>query len=181
MNTWRAQDHTWTPMKSSSTRTACQKWTGLLISEKYQRITCLLAASVVWCISNALNLMYSHMVPNIVCCGFTLAWDNSSSSCTVWEEIITRRCIKNEHCRQKQKLAPKPHKWFLNVSTQNWGILLWTPSQWCTPTRPYHRLCDKIDFQIRGSPHAHCLLWVKDAPKLTKIQMPLFVLSLTNT
>ena len=23
----------------------------------------------------------------------------------------------------------------------------------------------KIEFQIRGSPHAHCLLWVKDAPK----------------
>ena len=39
----------------------------------------------------------------------------------------------------------------------------------------------KIEFQIRGSPHAHCLLWVKDAPKLTKIQMMLFVLSLTNT
>ena len=39
----------------------------------------------------------------------------------------------------------------------------------------------KIEFQMRGSPHAHCLLWVKDAPKLTKIQMMLFVLSLTNT
>ena len=23
----------------------------------------------------------------------------------------------------------------------------------------------KIEFQMRGSPHAHCLLWVKDAPK----------------
>ena len=38
----------------------------------------------------------------------------------------------------------------------------------------------KIEFQMRGSPHAHCLLWVKDAPNLTKIQMMLFVLSLTN-
>ena len=26
----------------------------------------------------------------------------------------------------------------------------------------------KIEFQIRGSPHAHCLLWVKDAPKIDK-------------
>ena len=25
------------------------------------------------------------------------------------QEIITKRCIKNEHCRQKQILAPKPH------------------------------------------------------------------------
>ena len=39
----------------------------------------------------------------------------------------------------------------------------------------------KIEFQMRRSPHTHCLLWVKDAPKLTKIQMILFVLSLTNT
>ena len=26
----------------------------------------------------------------------------------------------------------------------------------------------KIEFQRRGSPHAHCLLWVKDAPKIDK-------------
>ena len=39
----------------------------------------------------------------------------------------------------------------------------------------------KIEFQMRGSPHSHCLLWVKDGPKLTKIQVIMFVLSLTNT
>ena len=26
----------------------------------------------------------------------------------------------------------------------------------------------KIEFQMRGSPHAHCLLWVKDAPQIDK-------------
>ena len=26
----------------------------------------------------------------------------------------------------------------------------------------------KIEFQIRGPPHVHCLLWVKDAPKIDK-------------
>ena len=26
----------------------------------------------------------------------------------------------------------------------------------------------KSEFQMRGSPHAHCLLWVKDAPKTDK-------------
>ena len=26
----------------------------------------------------------------------------------------------------------------------------------------------KIEFQMRGLPHAHCLLWVKDAPKIDK-------------
>ena len=31
------------------------------------------------------------------------------------------------------------------------------------------QVCDhvtKIEFQARGSPHAHCLLWVKGAPKI---------------
>ena len=28
-NTWRAQDHSWTIMKSSSSRTTCKKWAGL--------------------------------------------------------------------------------------------------------------------------------------------------------
>ena len=27
--------------------------------------------------------------------------------------------------------------------------------------------CIKIEFQARGSPHAHCLLWVKDAPNIS--------------
>ena len=26
----------------------------------------------------------------------------------------------------------------------------------------------KIEFQMRGTPHAHCLLWDKDAPKIDK-------------
>ena len=108
------------------------------------------------------------MVPNIVCCWFTLAWNDSSSSCTVWEKIITKRCIKNEHCRQKQILAPKPHNWCSNVSTQNWGILLWIPIQWCTPTRPYHRLCDKnwvSDERITSCP---MLAVGKQCPKIDK-------------
>ena len=38
-------------------------------------------------------------------------------------------------------------------------------------TRPLGHIKDyviKIKFQMRGSPHAHCLLWVKDAPKIDK-------------
>ena len=49
---------------------------------------------------------------------------------------------------------------------------------------PLGRITDhviKIEFQMRGSPHAHCFLWVKVPQKLTKIQMMLFVLSSTNT
>ena len=36
-------------------------------------------------------------------------------------------------------------------------------------TNPHGEIIDyviKIEFQMRGSSHGHCLLWVKDAPKL---------------
>ena len=36
---------------------------------------------------------------------------------------------------------------------------------------PLGRITDymiKMEFQMRGSPHAHCLLWVKDAPEIDK-------------
>ena len=38
-------------------------------------------------------------------------------------------------------------------------------------THPLGHITDyviKIEFQMRGSPHAHCLLWVKDALKIDK-------------
>ena len=38
-------------------------------------------------------------------------------------------------------------------------------------THPLGHITDyviKIEFQMRGSPHAHCLLWVKDASKIDK-------------
>ena len=38
-------------------------------------------------------------------------------------------------------------------------------------THPLGHITDyviQIEFQIRGSPHAHCLLWVNDAPKIYK-------------
>ena len=52
-------------------------------------------------------------------------------------------------------------------------------------THPLGHITDyviKIEFQMRGSPHAHCLPWIKDAPKLDKDPDDVvFVLSLTNT
>ena len=38
-------------------------------------------------------------------------------------------------------------------------------------THPLGHITDyviKIKFQMRGSPQAHCLLWVKDAPKIDR-------------
>ena len=50
-------------------------------------------------------------------------------------------------------------------------------------THPLDHITDyviKIEFQMRGSPHAHCFCGPKMLQILTKIQM-MFVLSLTNT
>ena len=35
-------------------------------------------------------------------------------------------------------------------------------------TKAVCEICDyaiRVEFQARGSPHAHCVVWVKDAPK----------------
>ena len=34
------------------------------------------------------------------------------------------------------------------------------------PLGPISEYIQKIEFQVRGTPHAHCLLWVKDAPRV---------------
>ena len=34
------------------------------------------------------------------------------------------------------------------------------------PLGPISEYVQKIEFQVRGTPHAHCLLWVKDAPRV---------------
>ena len=39
----------------------------------------------------------------------------------------------------------------------------------------------KIEFQMHGSPHAHCLLWCRMHQRLIEIQMKLFVHLLINT
>ena len=45
------------------------------------------------------------------------------------------------------------------------------PEYLLSDTHPLGHITDyviKIEFQMRGSPHAHSLLWVKDAPKIDK-------------
>lgn len=40
-----------------------------------------------------------------------------------------------------------------------------------SPARPLREIADyffRVEFQQRGSPHIHCLLWVKDEPKIGK-------------
>ena len=43
-----------------------------------------------------------------------------------------------------------------------------------SPAKPLGEIVDyavRIEFQARGSPHAHCMLWVKDAPKFEEAPM----------
>ena len=107
--------------------TAGQIWNPVIVEQlvrneqAYKFLKNVRGSSAYWqvlrCTSNAMSIKYPHMVLTIVCCWFKLAWDDSSSSCTVWEEINTKWCAKNENCRQKQILVPKPYNWCMNIST----------------------------------------------------------------
>ena len=66
-------------------------------------------------------------------------------------------------------LVPKPNNWCANVS--NTELRHSSPEYLLGDAHPLDHITDyviKIEFQMRGSPHAHCLLLVKDAPKIDK-------------
>ncbi len=53
-----------------------------------------------------------------------------------------------------------------------------------SPAQPIGEVIDffyRVEFQQRGSPHIHCLFWVKEAPEFEKIKIRMCVISLTNT
>ena len=139
-----------------------------LISEKCRRITCLLAASVVWCFSNATNLRYPHMVSNIVCCWFTLTWNDSSSSCTVWEEIIPKRCIKMSIGDRSRYLHQNP---ITDVWMFQHRIEAFSSEYLLSDAHSLGHITDYvIKLSSRWEDHLvpTVLLWVKDAPKIYK-------------
>ena len=109
------------------------------------------------------------MVPNIVCCWFTLAWDDSSSSCTVWEGIIIKKDVL------KMSIADRSRYLHQNPITGVWmfqhRVETFFSEYLLSDAHPLGHIRDyviKIEFQMRGSPCAHCLLWVKDTPKINK-------------
>ena len=106
------------------------------------------------------------MVSNIIGSWSALARNDSSCCLSIWEEIILRKCSENEHGRKTKISASKSCNRCKNVSAQNSVFLCTIPTQWCSSTCEITDYVFKIEFQMRGSPHAHCLLWVKDAPKI---------------
>ena len=108
------------------------------------------------------------MVLNIVCCWFILAWDDSSSSCTVWEDIHTKNVRKMSIADRSKYLHQNP---ITGVWMFQHRLEAFFSEYLLSDTHPLGHITDyviKIEFQVRGSPHAHCLLWVKDAPKIDK-------------
>ena len=98
------------------------------------------------------------MVPNIVCCWFTLAWDDSSSGCTDWEDIADR----------SRYLCQNP---ITGLQMFHYKIEAFFSEYLLSASHPLGHITDyviKIEFQMRGSSHAHCFLWVKDALKIDK-------------
>ena len=121
---------------------------------------------IVWCTSNAMHVKYPHMVFNIVCCWLTLAWNDSC--CTVWKDINTKRCTKNEHCRQKQILTAKP---ITGVWMFQHRLEAFFSEYLLSNTHPLGhitKLCNKNWIPDERITSCHCLLFIKDAPKIDK-------------
>ena len=76
------------------------------------------------------------------------------------QKLTQKDVQKNEHCRQKQIFMPKPHR-----------VEAFFSEYLLSDTHPLGHITYyviKLEFQMRGSPHAHCLLWVENAPKIDK-------------
>ena len=108
------------------------------------------------------------MVPNIVCCWFKLAWDDSSSSCIVWKKLSQKDVLK-------MSIADRSRYLYQNPITGVWmfqhRVEAFFSEYLLSDAYPLCHITDyviKIEFQMRGSLQAHCLLWVKDAPKFDK-------------
>ena len=94
------------------------------------------------------------MVLNIVCCWFTLAWDDSSSSCTTCEEINTKRCTKMSIADRGKYLHQNP---ITGVWMFQHRLEAFFSEYLLSDTHPLRYITDyviKIEFQMRGSPHA---------------------------
>ena len=108
------------------------------------------------------------MVLNIVCCWFTLAWDDSRISCTVWEKLSQKDVLKMGIADRSGYLCKNP---ILAVQMFQHRVEALFSEYLLRDTYPLGHITDyviKIEFQMRGSPHAHDLLWVKDAPNIEK-------------
>ena len=109
------------------------------------------------------------MVPNIVYCWFTLAWNDSSSSHTVWEQKLSQKdVIKMSIAYRSNYLCQNP---ITGVQMFQHRIEAFFFEYLLSDAHPPDHITDyviKIEFQMRGSPDAHCFLWVKDAPKIDK-------------
>ena len=94
-----------------------------------------------------------------------------------WPEMIQAVAVQfGQKLTQKdvQKMSIKDRSTFLcqnpitGVACSNTDL---KHSSLLIDTHPLGHITDyviKIEFQMRGLPHVHCLLWVKDAPKIDK-------------
>ena len=97
-----------------------------------------------------------------------------------WPEMIQAVAVQfGQKLTQKDvlKLSIADRSKYLcqNPITGVWIFQLRPEAFFCeyllSDTHPLGDITDyviKIEFQMRGSSHAHCLLWVKDTPKIDK-------------
>ena len=135
---------------------------------KHSRITTLLATWVAWCISYVEMYRCPYLVLNIVCSRFTLARDDPGYCITTWKESFMYRSSTNVYGPMQQLPLTKSSYWNSHVSTQGWEFFT---EYILSDSHPIGHILEyviKIEFQMWGSLHVHCLLWVKDSPKINE-------------
>ena len=145
---------------------ACKEPTSIQVFEKYLRFTSLLATWITRYYVNVAFIRDTNMVLNFVSCRFALAWDGTSSCHAIWKETIMWRCSKYEHTKKKWISTAESSYRSMDVSTQTRKVFseyILSSAKLIGKVRDY---VIKIEFQMQGSPHAHCILWIEDAPKI---------------
>ena len=83
-------------------------------------------------------------------------------------KLSQKRCIKVSNADRIRYLHQNP---ITGVCMFQHRIEAFFSEYLLSDAHPLGHITDyviKIEFQLRGSPHAHCLLWVKNAPKIDK-------------
>ena len=107
-----------------------------------------------------MSIIYGQADPLLNAC----RWPDSNLFCGYFFYTVS----ENEYCSKYTYLQQNPITGVCMFQHRLQSIF----SQYLlNDAHPLGHITDyviKIEFKMRGSPHAHCLLWVKDAPKINQ-------------
>ena len=108
------------------------------------------------------------MVLNIVSHRLTLARDDPGYCITTWKENSEKQVLQMSMGERSKYLQQNP---VTGTQMFQHRVEKFFTEYLLSDSNPIGNIVEyviKTEFQMRGSPHAHCLLWVKDSPKINQ-------------